>query len=112
MNKLTAILMLFRKGHVVADPAAWKARQITITALAGALLALVQVLEAFGYALPVSPDDAAALAGGILTVVNIVLTVTTTDKVGLPPVGDDPPEQPPKPDPRIARPATDEHYLG
>ena len=84
MNKLSVLLQLFRKGAVVSDPVAWKQRQITATVLGAFILALINVLAAFGYALPIDTETANAIAGGIIAIVNVLLTVTTTDKVGLP----------------------------
>jgi hypothetical protein len=98
MNKLTALLNLFRRGSMVADPAKWKRRQIEVTAVAALIVALFQVLGAFGYDLPMDPDTATAIAVGVIGIVNWVLTVTTTEKIGLPPVGDVPTIQPPGPD--------------
>jgi hypothetical protein len=83
MGKFAALWQLFKVGNAVADPAAWKRRQITVTALAAVVLALVQVVAAFGYQLPVDPDAASAIAGGVIAVVNVVLTLTTSDKVGI-----------------------------
>lgn len=82
MNKLTALFGLFRKGAVVTDAAAWKNRQITATVLAGVIVAVVNALAAFGYSLPIDVETANAIAAGIIAVVNTVLTVTTTEKVG------------------------------
>jgi hypothetical protein len=84
MNKISALWSLFRKGQSVSNPAAWKTGQITATALGAVIMAAIHVLNAFGVVLPVDESDCAAIAGGILVVVNIVLTITTTDKLGLP----------------------------
>lgn len=84
MNKLSALFNLFRKGSSVSDPAAWKNKQITATVLGAFILALINVLAAFGYALPIDTETANAIAGGIIAIVNVLLTVTTTEKVGLP----------------------------
>ena len=84
MDKLKSILDLFRKGNAVLDPALWKNRQITATVLAGVILALVHVLSAFGFAVPIDMDTASAIAAGVIGLVNVVLTMTTTDKIGLP----------------------------
>lgn len=84
MDKLKALFGLFRKGSAVLDPAKWKERQITATVLAGVILALVHVAAAFGFVLPVDMEIANSIAAGIIAVVNVVLTITTTDKVGLP----------------------------
>ena len=84
MNKFLALFNLLRKGAVCADPAAWKNRQITATVLAAALLAAANVAVAFGYPLPIDETVATAVASGLIALVNVVLTVATTDKVGLP----------------------------
>lgn len=84
MNKLSAVWALFRKGESVADPAAWKTGQITVTLVASLLLAAAHVAEVFGYALPIDQAAADAVAGGIIAVVNIVLTTATSKTVGLP----------------------------
>lgn len=84
MNKISALWALFRKGEAVANPAAWKAGQITVTLVAGLLLAAAHVAETFGYALPIDQSAADAIAGGIIAAANVVLTVTTSKAVGLP----------------------------
>ena len=82
MNKLSAFWQLFKAGQCITDAAKWKNRQITATALAAVLLAVINLLAAFGYAMPVDPETANAIAAGIIAVVNTVLTIITTDKVG------------------------------
>ena len=84
MSKLFSLLGLFRQGVAVSDPKKWKERQITATVLAGVVLAVVNVLGAFGYALPIDTETANAIAAGIIAIVNVILSITTTDKVGLP----------------------------
>jgi uncharacterized membrane protein len=84
MSKVGAIWTLFRKGNMVADPQKWKKRQIEATVLGGVIVAAIQVLQAFGVEIPISADDATAIATGVLVVINAVLTVTTTEKIGLP----------------------------
>lgn len=84
MQKLLAVLALFRQGNVIANAAAWKNRQITVTALGAFLLALLHVLKAFGVEIPVDEETANTIAAGVLCLVNIVLTYFTTDKIGLP----------------------------
>lgn len=86
MDKIKSILNLFRKGSAVLEPAKWKNRQITATVLAGAILALINVLSAFGFAIPIDVETANAIAAGLIGLVNVVLTMTTTDKIGLPAV--------------------------
>jgi hypothetical protein len=83
MNKLAAFWNLFRKGECVADPALWKTHQVTANALAALFLAVVTVLKAFGLDVPLNEADALQLGGGVLVLVNIVLTLITSAKVGL-----------------------------
>lgn len=83
MNKIQALWCLFKQGQVVADPSKWKTRQITATVLAGVILAAVNALAAFGYSLPIDVETANAIAAGIIAVINVVFTITTTDKIGI-----------------------------
>lgn len=83
MNKLLALLTLFRKGNAVADPSLWKKRQVEATMLGGVIVAGIQVLQAFGVDLPITADDATALAAGMLVLINACLTYVTTDKIGI-----------------------------
>lgn len=88
MSKLLALLDLFRKGSMVADPAFWKRRQMEGTALAPVIGALVVALKSFGVEAPLDDVQIVALSGGLVVVLNLVLTLTTTDKIGLPPKSD------------------------
>jgi len=85
MNKLTAILDLFRKGEEVSNKEAWKTGQITTTALAGALMAAANVLAAYGHPLPagIDADTVTAVSGAVIGVVNLVLTYVTSSTVGI-----------------------------
>ena len=86
MGKLLAFLDLFRKGSMVADPKLWKDRAALTMALAGVLMAAIQIAKAYGYEIPIDEDAATALAGGIAVLVGVLSTYTTSDKVGvLPP---------------------------
>lgn len=82
-NSLGAFWRLFQKGQAVANPEAWKKGQIGVTVLAPFLLAITESARALGYDIPLTTEQAVAIAGGIIAVVNVVLTITTTDKVGL-----------------------------
>ncbi len=87
MRKLAALFALFRQGGEVANAAAWKNGQIEIAKLSGFVGAVLAVLGAFGLAVPASPEQITAIAGGVLALVavaNGVLTVITSKKVGLP----------------------------
>ena len=84
MNKLLALLDLFRKGNAVADPALWKSRQIKATLLLPTFGALIAVLRAFGLEVPLDDTQITQLVTGLVVLLNLLLTVSTTDKVGLP----------------------------
>jgi hypothetical protein len=85
MNKLTAILDLFRKGESVSNKEAWKTGQITATALGGVLMAAAQVASAYGHPLPacMDADTVTAVAGAVIGAVNLVMTYVTSETVGL-----------------------------
>jgi hypothetical protein len=83
MEKLLALLDLFRKGNACADPAKWKSHQVTATMLAVAIIAFFRMLKAFGYGLPIDEDSATAISGGIIAIANVLFTYTTSDKIGL-----------------------------
>jgi hypothetical protein len=83
IKKIKSALQLMKAGKVVADPAKWKARQITSSMLVAAIWALVNAASAFGVEVPLDAETIDGLAIGILSFVNVVLTVTTTDKIGL-----------------------------
>lgn len=83
MEKLLAIFNLFRKGSEVGNPEAWKHGQITVSIMAAFVLALVNLSKSFGYDLPVDAATANTIGAGLLAGVNVVLTVTTSKKIGL-----------------------------
>lgn len=87
MKKISALWALFHQGAEIANAAAWKNGQIEIAKLSGFLGAVLALLGAFGLALPASPEQLTAIAGGVLALVavaNGVLTVITSKKVGMP----------------------------
>jgi len=83
LSKLYALWDLFKKGSSVDDPAKWKNRQITVTVLTPVIMSVAYVTNTFGLDLQLDQETAAAIAGGIIAIVNVVLTITTTDKIGL-----------------------------
>jgi hypothetical protein len=66
------------KGYELSNAAAWKNVQNAINVIAGILFIVVQ-----SYQLPIDKDMVNLLAGGIVALVNIFLTVATSEKVGL-----------------------------
>lgn len=102
MEKLFAVLDLFRKGNAVADPAAWKAGSVGLMALVPMLLALDRLATSFGYSLGMDAKNAADIAVGLLAVVGVVSHVVSSEKIGLPA----------KPAPDNANGPADTTYLG
>jgi hypothetical protein len=83
MGKIAAAFELLKVGRAVANPAAWKAGQITATALGAAILAAVKLAEAYGYKLPVDAGTANDIAWLVIVLANLVLTITTSKSVGV-----------------------------
>ena len=88
MNKLIVLFDLFRKGVSVSDPVLWKTRQIKSTVLAAFILAVINVVAVFGYSIPIDTETANLIAAGIIALVNTILTITTTNKIGIDKVED------------------------
>ena len=109
MNKLLAILDLFRQGNAVADPTLWKSRQIKATLLLPTFGALIAVLRAFGLEVPLDDTQITQLVIGLVVVINLLLTYSTTDKVGLPAKPD---RDPPSRFPDIKDPDADTNIMG
>ena len=100
MDKIKAVLAVFRKGAVVANPRLWKQGQITATAVGALLIAVAQLGKVFGHDLNLDPDTASAVAGGVVAFVNWLCTLATSKHVGLPglvPVPEPTPEPLPSP---------------
>lgn len=83
MNKLVALIDVFRKGSAVADPALWKNRSAAVIAIAALIMAAVEAAKAYGYDLPIDSETALLLAGGIAAAVGLLGNFATSDKVGL-----------------------------
>lgn len=82
--KLIALANLFRKGEAVANKEAWKSGQVTATVLGGLVMAGLQTAQAFGYDVPgIDEDTVTAVAGAVVSVVNIGLTYITSEKAGI-----------------------------
>ena len=91
IGKIKAFWALFQAGQRVADAAKWKTRQIEVTALAAVLWGAIHVAESFGIEVPVGGETVDAVAVGVIALVNGVLTVITTNKIGLQPKPETPP---------------------
>lgn len=78
MNKLKAFFTLFNKGEELINADKWKNGQITVTILVPFISAAL-VLGG----VDIDAETIAAAAGGVIAIVNIVLTIITSKKVGL-----------------------------
>jgi len=86
------ILDLFRKGRLVLNPVAWKTGQITVAVLTPLILSIFSLLNYYGISLPFLLDEVVAnqLATAFISIVTIVCTLISSDKVGiLPPKSED-----------------------
>ena len=83
LTRIKVAHRLMQKGRSLSDPTKWKKRQITTTMLTGAIWSAIQAAEAFGYAVPIDETTVDAIAVGVLATVNWVLTLSTSEKVGL-----------------------------
>jgi len=84
MGKLAAIFRLFRKGSEVSNVEAWKTGQITANTVVALLAAVVTVAKSFGVAFDVADADLAAIGGGVFAAGNIIVTIVTSKRAGLP----------------------------
>jgi hypothetical protein len=83
IGKLKALWSLMQAGKRVADPALWKSRQITVTALSAAIWAAAHMANQLGVSLPLDDETVDGIAVGVISVTNFVLTLVTTNKIGL-----------------------------
>jgi hypothetical protein len=84
MQGIVMLLNLLRKGNEVADVSAWKSGQISVNSVGALLLAVAAVVKHF-FGLDLGMDDATALTigGGVIAVVNVVLTAITSKRAGI-----------------------------
>lgn len=88
MKKIKALWALLQAGKMVNDPAKWKKRQISASAITVVLWSALEAAKVYGYDLAISEEVVDSVAVAILGIVNFVLTVTTTEKIGLSPQRD------------------------
>ena len=84
MDKLLALLDLFRKGSMVSNPELWKTGQISSTILVPVIMAIIHLTDSFGAGIKIDETTAATISADLIALINVVLTYTTTDKIGLP----------------------------
>lgn len=97
IKEFGAFLNLFRQGKELSNSATWKNRTNMANALTGILSSAVVIAGGFGYEIPVAEEQLQQVGLGLAAVVclvNIVVHVITSKKVGLParpdPIGDFP----------------------
>jgi hypothetical protein len=81
---LTDFFNAFRKGQELANTETWKNGTILLNALVAFIAALGAIAKGFGYDVPV---DSQAIGGGIVGIValvNGVMQIVTSKRVGLP----------------------------
>lgn len=86
INEFKAFFTLFQQGKVISNAATWKNRQIAGNAMVGLLSSALVIAGGFGVAINVDADTINAAGAGIaalVTIANAVLTVITSDKVGV-----------------------------
>lgn len=77
---------VMQKGKVVANPEAWKSKQITAGMIAALISSLVALSKAFGYEIPLTETEINDIAIWILGgygMYNIAATIASSDKVGV-----------------------------
>ena len=83
IGKIKALWSLMQAGKRVADPALWKSRQITVTALSAVIWAAAHAANQLGVSLPLDDETVDGIAVGVISITNFVLTLVTTNKIGL-----------------------------
>ena len=80
-------LAVFKRGKAVANPETWRKRGVATQAVLALLVAIVALLRANGYDLPVQDDTLQLLATGIVSLwfggVGVYRVITSPDR-GLP----------------------------
>lgn len=90
IREFGAFVTLFQQGKEITNAKAWKNGQMTAN-LVGLLGALLVIAGGFGYDIHIDEAVLQSLAAGIVAaycVLNTVLSVITSKKVGLPSKGD------------------------
>ena len=80
---LLQLFSLFKKGRCVSNPAKWKNIQINSTLVASILVVLANIAALFGYSIPMDIDTANSIAAGFIAILNVILTLVTSNKVGV-----------------------------
>jgi hypothetical protein len=82
----------FQVGKELANAATWKHAQVVVAKLSILIGAIVSILGAFGYAIPLTPEQIGILAGAVVVIVGLfngTATVVSTSRIGLSPSSGD-----------------------
>lgn len=82
----------FQAGKELANATTWKKAQVVVAKLSIFMGAFVSILGAFGYAIPLTPEQIGILAGAVGVIVGLfngTATVVSTSRIGLPSGGSD-----------------------
>jgi hypothetical protein len=74
------LISALKVGHELSQSGAWKRKQVWVNLLTG----LVAIAFSFGIEIPLMESDIVLLSGAIVAVLNVVLTMATSKKVGMP----------------------------
>lgn len=83
LSTISSLWRVFKAGESVANPSAWKQGQVTANMVTALFAALAATAKGLGYDLHVDDGTLAAVGAGLFALVNWLLTVATTDKVGI-----------------------------
>lgn len=78
---------LFKEGEAVANPATWKSRTIATNAIVAVLATALAICKSFGLDLALDSDTTQNMAAGAVaavTVLNAVVHVITSKRLGVP----------------------------
>lgn len=78
----------FQAGKELSNATTWKKAQVVVAKLSILIGAVVSILGAFGYAIPLTPEQIGILAGAVGVIVGLfngTATVVSTSRIGLSP---------------------------
>jgi hypothetical protein len=84
MEKMKALYTVFKAGEEVADKRKWVSGQIGANTVAALLFAIVSLLKAFGYDFGIDMQSCADISIGLLSAINIGISIATSKHHGLP----------------------------
>jgi hypothetical protein len=89
---VTDFFSALQAGKELANARTWKQAQVLTSKLTVFASAAIGIAAAFGYPLPLTPEQIGIVAGAVGVLVGLfngTATVVSTSRIGLPPRGDD-----------------------